>query len=342
MVNLKTQLHLFFITLLTLLSIPGFLFSQPEIEFTGYGATGFRFYDRNRLREINQEVYYEGKFQTEIKINKDLETQLDFRGNSEDNTVVLREFSIKSEHLELLNFEVGNIKKPFGLEQLISNEDLSTIDESYMLRTIEDFGYGGRSVSLMGYYKYNKKKREDFPYSYYVSLFKDNSLNSGLVSRFSYHNNNFRYSVNYLFQHKGGEQWIDTYGFGADIQYENGKFFSSLEANLVQDPVESVIRRIAYSGEKVFAGGVNLTTALAFDAGSIIKSIEPVILLGFYSPDTGSPEYHTIQTITGVNLYLHKDVRVRLNGDVIFKKNRYNNKYSTIGSKFIIEFQARF
>jgi hypothetical protein len=217
---------------------------QSKYEFSGYGAAGYRIYDRNKLRDYNQEVYYEGKFQADMKISKDLEAQLDFRGYSEDNRVVLKEFSIKSEHIDLMKFKVGHIKRPFGAEQLINNEDLLTIDESYMLRTIEDIGYGGRSVSLMAYYKY-KEKREDFPYSYYLSFFKDNSLNSGFAARFSYHVNNLRYSVNYLFQHKGGEERINTYGLGTDLVYDNKSIYSSVEINIVQDPVESIIRRIA-------------------------------------------------------------------------------------------------
>lgn len=320
---------------------PGFLSAQTDISFSGYGAVGYRLYDRNKLRNYNQEVYYEGKIQAEIKINKYLESQFDFRGYSDDNRVILREFSIKSEHIDLLNLEVGNIKKPFGGEQLIKTEDLFTIDESYMLRTIEDFGYGGRSVSLMGYYKY-KKKREYFPYSYYVYLFKDNSLNSGMVTRFSYHKNDFRYSVNYLYQHKGGEERIDTYGFGGDIKYENDNLYSLLEINLVQDPIESVIRRNSYSGKKDFAGGINLTNAVSIKLGEVVKAIEPVLLLGIYSPDINDSKTHTFQTIPGVNIYFDKNMRLRLNGDVLFRKDKYNDLYSTIGSRFIVEFQARF
>jgi hypothetical protein len=333
----KIIFQLAFILLFAACSIEG----QSKYEFSGYGAAGYRIYDRNKLRDYNQEVYYEGKFQADIKISKDIETQLDFRGYSEDNRVILKEFSIKSEHIELIKLKVGHIKRPFGAEQLINNEDLLTIDESYMLRTIEDIGYGGRSISLMAYYKY-KEKRAEFPYSYYLSFFKDNSLNSGFVSRFSYHANNFRYSVNYLFQHKSGEERINTYGLGTDIVYDNKNTYSSIEINLVQDPVESIIRRITGNRNKDFAGGINLTNAVSFKTGEVVKAIEPVLLLGAYSPDINNLKAHTLEAVPGVNIYFDKNMRIRLNGDILFKKDKYNSLYSTIGSRFIIEFQAKF
>jgi len=41
-------------------------------------------------------------------------------------------------------------------------------------------GFGGRSVDIQAYYKYSKK-RADFPFSYFVNLYKNNSFQSGAV-----------------------------------------------------------------------------------------------------------------------------------------------------------------
>jgi hypothetical protein len=316
--------------------------SEQEIKFSGYGATGFSFYNRNQLREYNQEVYYEGKFQADIKINKDIEAQLDFRGSSEDARVILREFSVKFEYLKRMKFKAGNIKRPFGIEQLTNQEDLYTVDRSYIQRTIEDLGYGGRSVSIQAYYNYSKKEK-DFPYSYYLSLFKDNSLNNGIAARFSFHTSGIAYSVNYLFQQRGGEVKFTSHGFTSDISYESKNLSGSIEAFYIQDPVEGIRRKLANLDEIVFAGGAKITGVVSFDVdGEVIKVIEPMILAGFYVPELKETKAHTIETLIGANLYFHKDVRLRLNADGLFTKNQFNSKYTTIGSRFVLEIQVRF
>ena len=70
------------------------LLSQ-NVSFSGYGAAGLKMYDRNRLNDYNQETYFEGKLQADIKYNDHIKAQLDLRGNSTDNSVNFREFSIK-------------------------------------------------------------------------------------------------------------------------------------------------------------------------------------------------------------------------------------------------------
>ncbi|MDT8325128.1 MAG: hypothetical protein RRA94_13535, partial [Bacteroidota bacterium] len=84
-----------------------------EVEFSGFGATGVRVYDRNPVAEFNQEFYYEGKFQADIRLSKDIEAQLDFRGSSDDREAVLREFSVKFEYFTYARIKIGNVKKPY-------------------------------------------------------------------------------------------------------------------------------------------------------------------------------------------------------------------------------------
>ena len=69
--------------------------NAQDIEFEGWGATGFKYFARNRLNGANQETYYEGKLQAEIEFTKKIEAQLDLRGNSTDRSVNFREFSVK-------------------------------------------------------------------------------------------------------------------------------------------------------------------------------------------------------------------------------------------------------
>ncbi len=317
--------------------------TAQEIEFKGYGAAGYIFYDRNILNEYNQETYYEGKLQADIEFNKKIEAQLDLRGNSTDNSVNLREFSAKLKYFKYINFEIGNIKKPFGYEYQISKADLVPVNRSFVQNRIEDLGYGGRSVSIMGYYEYSKK-RPEFPISYFLSLFKNNSLFAGIVARFGYHfNDDYVISANYQFQQKGGENKINTMGFGIDFVINKKDFDTSIEAYYVQDPYEGIRRKLQNVDEKVYAAGAKLQTAVGFDVdGEFIEEIEPFILLSYFLPDIDVSGNHVLQTLLGVNFYLTKDVRIRLNGDLRLTKNQFIDDYTTKESRGIFEFQVKF
>jgi len=333
--NLKPKLILFFL-------LGTFIFAQENIEFSGYGATGYTIYNRNRLRKYNQEVYYEGKLQADVKINKDIEAQVDLRGSSEDGKVTFREFSAKFEYWKHMKIKVGNIKKPFGLEQLVNKEELISIDRSYIQRTISDLGYGGRSVSLMAYYNF-KKKEPEFPFSYFLSIMKDNSQNTGVAGRFSYHNNDFIYSANYMYLNKGGEIVYNSHALSADAGIETDDYQLNLELLYVQDPVEGIRRKQMGVDDKVFSSGAKINSSLTFIVdGDIIKKIEPSLLLGFFTPNTDEMKYHTLEAMGGVNFYFDKDARLRVFGDGLFTKYIYNNEYTTIGSRFIFEVQVFF
>ncbi len=313
-----------------------------KIKLEGYGATGFKFFDRDILNGYNQETFYEGKLQAELDYNKEIEAQLDFRGNSVGNSAEFREFSVKLEYFETLTFKIGNIKRPFGYEYLISREELHTTERNNLYNNIEKLGYGGRSVSVMGYYKYSKKKT-DFPYSYYVSLFKNNNLAQGLTGRFVYHAGEFSYGVSYMFQDFGGDEPITTQGFEVDITFKEDNFLANIEAFYFQDGNEGVRQRLIGGDETVYGMGAKLMSKLKLDVdGKFIKSIDPVILFSYYLPDTDVSEANQIQSLIGANLYLDKDVRVSVNADLRLTKNQFSDEYSTKDSRGIIEFLVRF
>jgi hypothetical protein len=313
-----------------------------EISFSGWGSTGFIFYDREILNEYTQEVYYRGKLQADIKINKKLEAQIDLRGNSVDNTITFREFSAKFEYMDYLRFKIGNIKKPFGYELLENSEDLYTVRRSITSQRIALLGYGGRSVSIMAYHNYSKK-RPEFPYTYALSISKDNSQNIGVGTRFGYHTGDFALSANYLYQSRGGEEPISGNGVGADITFDIKDFFSSFEIVFVQDIDEGLRRRLQGKDDKVFAFGTKIEAAYEFDLdGEVIKSIEPLILVNYFQPDSKLTESHIIQSFVGVNVYFHKKVRARLDADIRLSKDEYNSDYSTDDSRLYIELQVKF
>lgn len=330
--------------IILILTIAGFSekhYSQ-EIKFTGYGSTGYIFYDREILNGYNQETYFEGKLQAEIKINKKIEAQFDMRGNSTEEAIELKEFSIKLEYFDKLKFKIGNIKRPFGYEYLTSREDLYTVQRSNVQEQIGELGYGVRTISIMGYYNYSKK-RPEFPYTYALSIFKDNNLVAGIAGRFLYHSGPLSYGINYMFQSKGGDEPIKTHGFGFETELNIEDYESSLEIFYVQNPNEGVIQRLLGNDDNVAAFGTAWINAVEFDIhGSFIDSIEPVLLLSYYIPNLDKTKNHVLQILPGANFYLTKDVRLRINADLRLTKNEYNDDYSTKNSRGIFEIQAKF
>jgi len=337
----KRKLNIHYIILVLMLCTVHFNFAQ-EIKFTGYGSTGYIFYDRDILNGYNQETYFEGKLQTAIKINKKIEAQLDMRGNSVEEAIELREFSIKLEYFDNLKFKIGNIKRPFGNEYTTNREDLYTVQRSYVQEQISWLGYGVRTVSLMGYYNYSKK-RPDFPYTYAVSIFRDNNLTSGVAGRFLYHPSELSYGINYTYQSKGGDVPVKTHGFAVEAGLDVEDYESSLQIFYLQNPEEEIFQQLLGKDEKVIAFGATFTNAVEFDIhGSFIESIQPVLLLSYYVPNFDKKENHVLQVLTGANFYLDKDVRIRFNADLRMTKNEFNEDYSTKNSRAIFEVQVKF
>lgn len=342
--------------ILSLFLLNCLLYAGEKVDFTGFGAAGFLFIDQNPLTDANQSTYYFGKLQADIEFNDEIEAQLDLRGNSVTNNITFREFSAKFKYFEYVRFKVGNIKRLFGYEYVANREDLLTANRSVMQNNLSIRGYGVRSVSIMAYYNYSKK-RPDFPFSYAASLYKDNSLGSGMALRGIYHINDFNMGFSYIFQNRSGNYPISVHGISLEAGYEKKK--TSLNAGIVyvQDPLrgqeilaannsmEDAGLMNQITDEMVYCAGAILSGGVGFDTGSrIIKTIEPLILFSIFIPNSKESENHVLQGLAGVNFYFTKKVRLRLNADLRLTKSEYDEsgKYATNGSRFIAEVQVKF
>jgi len=340
----KSKLIVIILLNLLLLSL---VFSQ-DIEFSGFGNTGWRLYDRNLNAGYSQETYYGGKFQANIEFNDNIEAQLDFRGNSIDNSVELREFSVKFEYSDKLQWKVGNIKKPFGYEQSVKRDRLISVDRSNVYNSIAILGYGGRTVSVMAYRKYSKK-HPDFPFSYYLSLSKDNSFNTSVTSRGIYHQGDYSYGLSYMFQNRGARAGVNTHGIAGEFLIDKNNYLNSIEIFFVQDPVAGMVReqqKITNNqekDEKIYAAGAKMLTSVSLKTGAeVIKTIEPLVMLSYFVPEIGEAGNHIIQFLLGANFYFTKKIRLRFNGDLRLTKNENNEKYVTNQSGAILELMVRF
>lgn len=317
--------------------------NNTEIEFSGYGAVGYRFANKNLLNGFPQESYFEGKLQSDVKINKDIDLQLDLRANSFESAFKLKELYIKIDLGHNIKLKAGNFKKPFGYEQLLNKEELISIERSIISDNFSEMGFGGRDISLMVYNKYDNKNADDMPLSYYMSVSKNNSLAVSLTGRLVYHIGEISLAGNYMYINQGGEVTTNSSGFGFDVALENQDYKLFSEINYIANKEVNIYLKTAGFEDDIysFAAKLGASYEFKFDTG-FIKKIEPLLVAGVLLPDAKVSDNKQIQTILGVNFYIHKKVAIRLNGDLRLTKNEFSNSYTTQNSRGIIEIIARF
>lgn len=343
-----------YLKVITLFLIIASSVNAQGYSFSGYGSAGYIFYDRSIIKGNKEESFYEAKLQMDLDISKKIEAQLDFRAQSDEHAVELREFSVKFEYYDYLKFKFGNVKLPFGAEQLENRENLLTFDRSIGHDSHSELGFGGRSIGILAYYKYSKK-REDFPYSYYLNLYRNNGLNSGVVLRSAYHFGDFSFGGSYLFQHRGGRNSINSNAGEVDITFESGKSTISIEGAVFQDPVVSIQNVLHndelalqagphnFKDEEVYGATFRLTGAYKFSTDAdVIKHIEPVYMFSTYYPDVAELGNIEMQNLVGANFYFSKKVRMRVQADLRMTKSEFSDEYTTLGSRAIFDLQIRF
>ncbi len=316
--------------------------TKPDFEITGYGAAGYRFFDRDFLNNANKETYYQCKIQFDYSISKKIDAQFDFRANSLSNTLDLREYSVKLKYYDKFNIKFGQIKKPFGYEYMINQEELITAERSYMQKRTEELGYGGRNMSFMIYTKYDPDDSTDIPISYYFSVFNDNSLTQGIAGRFIYHFDGLGVGGSWLSQKKKASQEVVAHGFALELIHESKKLNYGMETYFTEDPYEKARKKIAGIDETQLAGGVRLFGSYKIKVdSSIVNYVEPMLHCCFFTSDIHNPLNHVFQVVAGTNIYLSKNALIRLNGDLMFTKNKFNKKFTTKESNAVIEMFVR-
>ncbi len=314
-----------------------------EVRFSGFGATGIRMYDRNPVAEFNQEYFYEGKLQADIRLSKKIDAQLDFRGDSDERTVVLREFSVKFDYFTYARIKLGNVKKPFSVEGLADRDEYIPVFDSHLHRRNEELGYAGRNVGLLVYYNANLEKRPELPFSWAAGVFKNNSYLTSAYARGSWHSGSWTTSLGYALLSRSHDDAVTTQGISADFGYRTPAFESQVEAMLIQDPDEQIRRRLLGQDDAVWSPGVRSLTAFRIPVdGDIVETVEPYLLLGWSAPDAETTEWHRLEIMAGVNVFVDDDVRLRLTADGLLTRDRYSDDYSTHGSVFSFEVFIRF
>lgn len=308
------------------------------MRFSGWGAAGAMFMNRVQFIENNQDFYYRGKLQANVEYKNDIEAQIDLRMHSVDKQVEFKEYTVKFEPWKYARFKIGNMKKPFGLEELTTRDEYVAMDYSQPNNLLGEYGYAGRTVGALVYYKYSDK-RPDFPVSYYAGFYKNNSFTMFALARASYHENDRWYSLGYAYQDRGGDDPVTGHAFSADAGYKTKDFETSVELFYALNPDETVRR----NDSGVYSIGAKSLTRIEFDIdGDAVKKIEPYLLATFFAPDNETSKYHVLNFQLGANIYVQKDVYFRVRADGLLTKEAYSTKYETYDSSFTIEIFTRF
>jgi phosphate-selective porin O/P len=321
--------------LLAMLLAPAY---GQNVSFSGWGAAGAQFFDKVPLLEYNQEYYYRAKLQANIEYKEDIEAQIDIRAHSYDDELDFREYSVKFKPSKFLRLKIGNTKKPFGLEALETRDNYIAIDYSQVNDKLSEYGYAGRAIGMLAYYKYSKK-RPEFPFSYYAGLYRNNSFTSFALLRGSYHVAGMQYSLGYSFHSRGGDVPFQGHAFSADIGYVSGDFKTSIEGFYARDPNVTTI----VDDSSQYALGLKALSSMEFSIdGDFIEDIEPYILLTYFSPNSEELKYNIAVLQFGANFYIEKDIYIRLRADGLFTKEAYAEEYASYGSSFTLEIFTRF
>ncbi|MCJ8315090.1 MAG: hypothetical protein HRU38_18510 [Saccharospirillaceae bacterium] len=348
---MKLVLILLFITL------PCFAAGKnSDISFSGWGEAGIKNEKQNMVNGPPVITYYAAKLQSDIKINQKIDVKIDVKGNSADNQVDFNGFSIKFDYHDYFKIKIGNLKQPFGHEQQTSRTNLLTFNRSNAHFALAKMGYANRSLAVKGYYNYSKK-RPNFPYSYAINIYRNNSTQSGINLKGSKHFNDLIVSSYFQYLKKINRTGvkINTVAVGSDVIYQTKSSTMSMGLFILEDPVvgvQNVEQNILIKSdsldqslldESIIAGTLQSFVAHRFNInGEVIHSIEPLLLTSLYVPFLQESESYEWQTVFGFNAYLNKDVRLRLQVDYIFTNKESTEQSSIYGSSIELGVQVSF
>lgn len=316
------------------------LFAQYK--YSGFASVGYSYVAINDEIDYTQQTSFAAKLLFEYELNKHIDTRIELRAGSRDLTVQIREVSINLDYFEHLKFQVGNIKKPFGAENIESIENLTTVGRSYLTQKLNQIGYGDRAIGIEAYYKYSKTD-SDFPYSYYLFAFRDDGEESGFTARLTRVVDNLSFTGNYFLLKTPGQYPITTHAamLASSLDFAN----LSLDGELVlaQDPVQGIKRIKKNENQDVYIIGAKISSSFLLPTkGEIIHAVQPIVLIAYYQPDSKVWDDYTIQFLAGSNFILDEKFKLRLNTDILLSKNPLTKKYKGHDARVTLNLQVKF
>lgn len=313
-----------------------------QYKFSGYASVGYTYVALNKEIDYTQQTSFAAKLLFEYELNKHIDTKIDLRAGSRDLTVQIREVSINLDYFEHLKFQVGNIKKPFGAENIENIENLATVARSYLTQKLNQIGYGDRAIGIEAYYKYSKANY-DFPYSYYLFAFRNDGEESGFTARLTRVVDNLSITGNYFLLKTIGQRIIITHAamLASSLYFNNLSFDGELV--LAEDPVQGIKRIKKNENEDVYIIGAKISSSFLLPTtGEIIQAVQPLILISYYQPDSNVWDDYTIQFLAGANFILDEKFKLRLNTDLLVSKDSITKKFKGHDVRLTLNLQVKF
>ncbi|MFZ2322451.1 MAG: porin [Ignavibacteriaceae bacterium] len=324
------------IFILFVLCFPMLMYAQKKVEYGGYFEIG----GKSKYKDIYTESFYRAKLEYKLKINDFTKIELDIRANSENHQIELYEASASFKFSPGVKLEVGNLKKRYGLEEQISHEKLTTINESMINDYLEPLGFVSRDPG--------------------VQLYWDDKEDKTTIIGGLHYNESHRFTILAQIKRKGlfglkqvgagfqlarerDNQLQHTYIASVDAAQDFGSFHSEFEIFTGQDPIESYYRRISGNNGMVNFFGVKTLLAKKFFINSkIFTCIEPLFLGSFLVKDVDEFDVNSFQLLFGCNIYLDEDIRLMINGDLMLTNHDYDKDERTMyGSNVAAQLQIR-
>lgn len=300
------------------------IYGQAKTTISGWLRTGTEYVYNNRFREN----FYRAKVQFNVKVDKNLEAQIDIRGESDTHEMELREAFFTVDLGKAKGLDFGQNEKQFGLEFQKPKEKLLTAERTLLYRYLEPFGFVGRDVNL----RYYRKARSDVRRGgIALGLGYSEDHNITVVGHSARLNalGSFALGASGLVQLDkiaGGSQTV--WALGGEILRDTEKHHVEIEAMFGQDPFASEF-------EKSFGGG-----KILYGHYFTKSRFEPVVVSSLLVPDLATFDLNTIELLVGLNYYANSALRIGLNSDLLLTTSAQNQDERTYaGSNVILQAQ---
>jgi len=314
--------------------------AQDDFSFDGYVATTAT----TVYKALHPEIFYHAKVEVQYKVNKMMEAQLELKGQSnEGERIRFREANIRVKLGKEDKIKVGNMKKLVGEEEMYSEEDLVTIDRTYIYTYISPMNHVGRDIGVQ---YVHESKESDLDYS--IGAYMNNSRTFAAVGRISSAAllSSTTLAASAVIQNQQLDEGtsVATVLGNLSASHNDKAFYWNVEGFAGIDPFASRFRQLEEGSTKArvwLAGGKAVGSYFFRFDDEDHRGIEPVFLTGYLVPDTRNSKVYTLELLVGVNYYFDKHTRLRLNIHPLLTANGVNNEFSQVGSSAILEFQLR-
>jgi hypothetical protein len=306
--------------------------SQAKTTISGWLRTGVEYFYNERFREN----FYRGKVQFNVKIDKNLEAQIDIRGESDTHEMELREAFFTADLGKAKGLDFGQSKKQFGIEFQKSKEKLLTVERTLIYRHLEPFGFVGRDVN----FRFYRKARSDVRrggLSLALGYSEDHNVTAVGHSTRLNTLGSFALGASGLVQLDkiaGGSQTV--WALGGEILRDTQKHHVEIEAMIGQDPFASEFEKSFGDGKNVYFCGGKFLYGHYFTK----SRLEPVLVSSLLVRDLEAFDVNTIEFLVGLNYYAASALRIGLNGDLLLATSTTNQEERTYaGSNVILQVQ---